>query len=94
MKYFVTGEIGCTGEGDGAQWQIFLSLWNCSTRVKQASESGNATQAELGALVLTLEERLLTHIGLKRQQPLDMFYQQPTAEVMPVYLAELGKPSC
>lgn len=24
MKYFVTGEIGCTGEGDGAQWQISL----------------------------------------------------------------------
>jgi tetratricopeptide (TPR) repeat protein len=91
MKYFVTGEIGCTGEGDVAQWQIFLSLWDCSTRVKQASESGKATQAELGTLVLTLEERLLTRIGLKRQQPLDVFYRHPTAEVMPVYLTELGQ---
>jgi hypothetical protein len=91
MKYFVTGEIGCTGEGDGAQWQIFLSLWDCRTRVKQASEGGKATTAELGALVLTLEERLLARIGLKRQQPLDGFYQHPTAEMMPAYLTELGQ---
>ena len=91
MKYFVTGEIGCAGEGDAAQWQIFLSLWDCSTRTKQHSVSGMATQAELGGLVLTLESRLLTFIGLKREQPLDMFYQHPTTEVMPVYLSELGQ---
>jgi hypothetical protein len=91
MKYFVTGEIGCTGDGDGAQWRIYLSLWDCSTRVKQASESGKATTAELGDLVLALEERLLTRIGLRRQQPQDGFYQRPTAEVMPAYLTELGQ---
>jgi len=68
-----------------------LSLWNCSTRTKQHSESGMATQAELGALVLTLESRLLSFIGLKREQPLDIFYQHPTTEVMPVYLSELGQ---
>jgi len=91
MKYFVTGEIGSSGEGDTTQWQISLSLWDCSTRTKQASESGKAIQAELGALVLTLERRLLTRIGLKREQALDIFYQHPSAEVMPVYLAELGQ---
>lgn len=41
--------------------------------------------------MLTLEERLLSRIGLKRQQPLDVFYRHPTSEVMPVYLAELGQ---
>lgn len=91
MKYFVTGEIGCEGEGDGAQWQILLSLWDCSTRVKQASEGGKASQAELGALVLTLEKHLFTHIDFKRELPFDVFYQRPTNEVMPVYLNELGQ---
>jgi tetratricopeptide (TPR) repeat protein len=90
-KYFVTGEIGSTGEGDSVQWQINLSLWDCGTRAKQASESGMATNAELGALVLTLERRLLTHIGLVCERPLDEFYQHPTAEVMPAYLTELGQ---
>ncbi|MEJ6003195.1 tetratricopeptide repeat protein [Paucibacter soli] len=91
MKYFVTGKIGCTRDGDDVQWQIGLCLWDCNTRTKHASESGRAAQAELGALVLALEERLLTHIGLKRQQPLDVFYQRPSTEVMPVYLSELGQ---
>ncbi|WP_293764831.1 hypothetical protein [uncultured Aquitalea sp.] len=91
MKYFVTGEIGSYGEGDAIQWQISLSLWDCSTHTKQASESGTATQAELGAMVLTLEKRLLTRIGLRREQPLDSFYQHPTAGVMSVYLTELGQ---
>ncbi|QBJ79005.1 lipopolysaccharide assembly protein LapB [Aquitalea sp. USM4] len=91
MKYFVTGEIGSSGEGDAIQWQISLSLWDCSTRAKQASESGKATQAELGAMVLKLEKRLLTRIGLKREQALDTFYQHPNAEVMLVYLTELGQ---
>lgn len=90
-KYFVTGEIGCSGEGNDAKWTLVLSLWNCSTRAKDASETGEATQKDLGKLVLKLETRLLTHIGLNRQQPLDSFYQHPTAEVMPVYLAELGQ---
>lgn len=91
MKYFVTGEIGSSGEGDATQWQISLSLWDCSARAKQASESGKAIQAELGAMVLTLEKRLLTRIGRKREQALDIFYQHPNAEVMPVYLTELGQ---
>jgi tetratricopeptide (TPR) repeat protein len=91
MKYFVTGEIACTGEGDDAQWRVVLSLWDCGTRAKQANESGTANQAELGVLVLKLERRLLARVGLKREQPFDAFYQHPTAEVMPVYLVELGQ---
>lgn len=91
MKYFVTGEIGSFGEGEAAKWQISLSLWDCGTRTKQASESGEAIQAEIGALVLSLEKSLLTRIGLKRDQPMDAFYQHPSGEVMPAYLSELGQ---
>ena len=91
MKYFVTGEIGSSGKGDTTQWQISLTIWDCSTRAKQASESGKAIQAELGPMVLTLEKRLLTRIGLKRGQAMDAFYQHPSAEVMPAYLIELGQ---
>lgn len=91
MKYFITGAIGCSGEGDQAQWRISLSLWNCATRTKQVAESGSAVQAELGGLVLDLEKRLLACIGLKREKPVDVFYLHPTAEVLPVYLAELGQ---
>lgn len=91
VKYFVTGEIGCSGEGDQANWQISLSLWNVSTRTKQSAESGNAIGSKVGELVIDLEKRLLAHIGLKREQPLDLFYQHPTADVLSTYLAELGQ---
>lgn len=91
MKYFITGQIGCTGEGAGARWRISLTLWDCGTRAKQASESGVATQSELGALLLKLERRVLARLGLKREWPLDSFYKRPTTEVMPVYLTELGQ---
>ncbi|MCU6502061.1 hypothetical protein LPN04_30135 [Rugamonas sp. A1-17] len=91
MKYFVTGEIGCTGEGKSARWSIALHLWDCGTRTRQASERGSATEDELSALVLSLEQRLLAHIGHKREQPLDAFYQRPTFEAMGVYLTELGQ---
>lgn len=91
MKYFVTGELGGSCEGEAASWKISLSLWDCATRKRQATESGHATTAELGALVLKLEQRLLARIGLKREQPLDDFYQHPTAEVLPPYLTELGQ---
>lgn len=91
MTCFITGEIGCSGEGDHAQWQVSLSLWDCATRTQRASEGGKASQAELGALVLTLEKRLLARIGLKREQPLDAFYRRPTAEIMSPYLTELGQ---
>ncbi|RMO83299.1 tetratricopeptide repeat protein [Pseudomonas syringae group genomosp. 3] len=90
-KYFVTGEVGCSGEGDQAQWRISLSLWNCTTRTRQTVESGSAGKAELGGLILDLQQRLLAGIGLKREQPLDVFYQQPVAEVLPVYLTQLGQ---
>ncbi|PBQ18569.1 hypothetical protein CCL08_11605 [Pseudomonas congelans] len=90
-KYFVTGEVGCSGEGDQAQWRISLSLWNCATRTRQTVENGSAGTAELGALVLDLQQRLLAGIGLKREQPLDMFYRQPAAEVLPAYLTQLGQ---
>ncbi|PWF42256.1 hypothetical protein C7C56_023005 [Massilia glaciei] len=91
MRYFVTGEIGCTGEGEGMQWRVALTLWDCIARAKQTSESGTASSAELGDLVLRLESGILTRIGLKREQPLDEFYQRPTAAVMSVYLPELGQ---
>lgn len=38
-----------------------------------------------------IEATLLARIGLKREQPLDDFYQHPTAEVLPPYLTELGQ---
>ena len=91
MKSFVTGEIGCSGEGDQAQWQISLKLWDCTTRTQQTAESGSAVTADMGALVLDLETRLLAGIGLRRETPLDSFYLHPTAEVLPVYLTELGQ---
>lgn len=91
MKYFVTGEIGCSGEDEQRQWQILLSLWDCTTRAKHATESGRAVHAELGALVLNLEQRLLAHVGLKREQPLDSFYLRPSVETMRLYLTELGQ---
>ncbi|MFK0379179.1 tetratricopeptide repeat protein [Pandoraea sp. NPDC090278] len=91
MKYFVTGEIGHSGEGDLAEWQVSLHLWNCETRTKQASESRKAGHADLGALVIRLEKILLDHIGRKREQPLDAFYQRPHVEVMQTYLGALGQ---
>ncbi|MEJ1268044.1 hypothetical protein WDV93_15095 [Pantoea ananatis] len=45
MKYVVTGEIGCTGEGEQRRWQIALSLWNCNTRSKQSTETEEVTDA-------------------------------------------------
>ncbi len=91
MKSFITGEIGCSGEGDQAQWQLSLSLWDCATRTRQTTESGSAVKADIGALVLDLEQRLLARIGLSRETPVDSFYLHPTAEVLPVYLTELGQ---
>jgi tetratricopeptide (TPR) repeat protein len=91
MKYFVTGMISCSGEGEHARWEISLSLWNCSNRTKDAFENGNAVQSALGGLVLDLEERLFAHVGLRRETPLDSFYLHPTADVIPIYLAELGQ---
>ncbi|VBD43357.1 tetratricopeptide repeat protein [Burkholderia pseudomallei] len=91
MKYFITGEIGTSGDGNQLQWQVSLTLWDCATRTKQSSESGKAARAEIGALVATLEKSLLERIGRKREQPLDAFYQRPTTDVMPAYLGELGQ---
>lgn len=91
MKYFVTGEMGCSGEGEQREWQISLSLWDCAARAKKSSETGRAVQAELGALVLNLEQRLLTHIGLLRAQPLDAFWLRPSPEAIDIYLGELAQ---
>lgn len=91
MKYFVTGEMGYTGEGDVREWQISLSLWNCITREKQATESARVAQPELGALILSLEQRLLAHVGEQREQPQDAFYLRPSTEAMDIYLSELGQ---
>jgi len=91
MTYFVTGAIGCSGEGQRQQWQVSLSLWDCTTRTKYAVENGESSEAELGALVLDLEQRLLTHIGQQREQPVDAFYLRPSVEAMPIYLTALGQ---
>jgi tetratricopeptide (TPR) repeat protein len=91
MNYFVTGEIGCSGKGEQEQWQVSLTLWNCAARTKQVSESGQALEAELGSLILDLEQRLLAHVGLRCEQPLDPFYLRPSTEMMGVYLSELGQ---
>lgn len=97
MKYFVTGEIGGSGgsggsgEGDSAQWQIALHLWDCTQRAKLSSESGKASGAELGALVMQLEKRLLAHLGQSRDKAFDDFYQHPSVDAMSPYLAALGQ---
>lgn len=91
MRYFVTGEIRGSDEGADAEWRISLHLWNCSTRTKQATEHGVARQADLGALVLSLEQRLLSMVGLAREQAFDDFYLRPTPEVIGLYLTELGQ---
>ncbi|MCU5773982.1 tetratricopeptide repeat protein [Erwiniaceae bacterium BAC15a-03b] len=91
MNYFITGETGCSGEDKQRQWQISLTVWDCTTRSKLATERGHAAHAELGALVLNLEQRLLAHIGQQREQPLDSFYQRPSGEAMPIYLTGLGQ---
>ncbi|MGK9173336.1 tetratricopeptide repeat protein [Yokenella regensburgei] len=91
MKYFVTGQLGCEGEGDQRQWQLTLSLWDCRLREKCAVESATVPQAELGAWVLELEQRLLAKMGGPVTQALDAFYTRPSAEAMNIYLAELGQ---
>lgn len=91
MKYVVTGEIGCTGEGEQRRWQIALSLWNCTTRSKQLTETEEATDAGLGNVMQELERKLLMQAGLKREHPLDAFYQRPPADALPVYLTGLGQ---
>lgn len=91
MMYFVTGAIGSSGTGQDLRRDISLSLWNCATRTRDAVERGKAVEAEFGALIHSLEERLLARVGMKREQPLDGFYLHPTAEVLPVYLSGLGQ---
>lgn len=91
MKYFVTGEIGCSGEGEQRQWQLTLSLWDCTQRTLCCTESGTVAQSELGALVLNLEQRLLAKIGSMNALPLDAFYARPSDEAMGIYLGELGQ---
>jgi tetratricopeptide (TPR) repeat protein len=91
MKYFITGEIGISGGDAHIQWQVSLTLWDCATRTKQTSESGQAARAEIGPLVARLEKNLLERIGRKRELPLDAFYQRPATDVMPTYLTELGQ---
>lgn len=91
MRYFVTGEIGCSGAGVDAEWRLALTVWDCSTRSMLASESGVANRAELGALVQQLEVRVLAHVGLPRAKPLDAFYTRPAAAAMAPYLDQLGQ---
>lgn len=91
MAYFVTGEMGCSGEGEQREWQISLSLWDCVTREKKSTESARVVQAELGAQVLAFEQRLLAQTGLPRQQPFDAFWLRPSVEAIDIYLGELAQ---
>lgn len=91
MKYFVTGQLGCEGEGEQRQWQLILTLWDCSLREKCAVESATVPQAELGAWVLELEQRLLAKLGALNTPALDGFYTRPSVDAMDIYLAELGQ---
>lgn len=87
MRHLVTGEIGVAGAG----WSVTLTLWDCGARSKLTDVSGTAADAQFGELVLSLETRLLGHLGFARAQPLDAFYQRPPAALMPPYLIELGQ---
>jgi tetratricopeptide (TPR) repeat protein len=91
MKYFVTGEIGSPGPGSDEPWMISLVLWDCATRSKISTDNRETTQAALGATVLEMENLLLDRIGFKRTQALDTFYTRPDAEILPIYLTELGQ---
>ncbi len=91
MKYFITGQLGFTGEGEQRQWQLSLTLWDCTLRKECGTESGTVAQSELGALVLNLEQRLLAKTGSVTTEPLDAFYARPSADAMDIYLNELGQ---
>lgn len=91
MKYFITGQLGFTGEGEQRQWQLSLTIWDCTLRKECGTESGTVAQSELGALVLNLEQRLLAKTGSVTTVPLDAFYARPSADAMDIYLNELGQ---
>lgn len=91
MKYFVTGELGCSGEGPQRQWQLTLRLWDCTQRTQHATESGTVTQSDLGAQLLKMEQGLLAKMGAVNPQPLDTFYARPSVDAMDIYLGELGQ---
>lgn len=91
MQFFVTGEMGCSGEGDLREWQISLSLWDCATREKKSTERARVTQAQLGAQVLELERRLLVQTGPLRAEPFDTFWRRPSVEAIDIYLGELAQ---
>lgn len=91
MKYFVTGELACAGEGEATRWKITLHLWDCATRSCIADDGAEGATVELGARVLELEARLLDRLGLQQSKPLDPFYLHPTAQMLQPYLVELGQ---
>lgn len=91
MHYFVTGAMGCSGEGEQREWHISLSLWDCTTREKKSTESVRVTPAQLGAQVLELEQRLLAQTGLHRAEPFDAFWRRPSVEAIDIYLDELAQ---
>lgn len=94
MRYLVTGTISAavsaTAEPE-ARWTVALELWERASRTKVADASGTTAGAQLGDLVLQLEQRVLAYIGLPRQQPLDEFYQRPPPALVEPYLVELGQ---
>ena len=91
MKYFVTGELGCSGEGPQRHWQLTLRLWDCTQRTQCATENGTVTQSDLGAQLLKMEQGLLAKMGPVNPQPLDTFYARPSVDAMDIYLGELGQ---
>ena len=49
------------------------------------------TQAQLGAQVLELEQRLLAQTGLPLATPFDTFWRRPSVEAIDIYLGELAQ---
>ncbi|WP_172203095.1 lipopolysaccharide assembly protein LapB [Niveibacterium sp. COAC-50] len=85
--WLVTGKIGNQGDA----WQISLTLWDCATRTHHVTEEATATRAEIGDAVRHLEQKILAHVGRKRETPLDAFYRRPPADALAPYLTELGQ---
>jgi len=89
MHYFVTGAMGCSGEGELCEWQISLSLWDCATCAKKSTVSARVTRAQLGVRVLELDQRLLAQTGLPRAGPFDAFWLRPSVEAIDIYPGEM-----
>lgn len=89
--FVVTGMIAGNLDEQPGSWVLRLDLWDCRTRSRRASESARGTRDEFGALLRSLEDRLLAHVGQAREHALDAFYDRPAPQELPRYLAALGQ---